>query len=175
VVAQRLVELAHDREERKRLESATRRLIRNIERAWLGLSWSWPEASGVILDDLVALLRTPPSEPSQAPDTLIPTGQLVAPHLYRAWQPGDSIPSQPLSPQPSLWPDRAAPSQPSGVWPTLWPSDPEPGPNGADPLALPPSPRWRGPDDEPRSSDSGMPWPGGPNGSWPSNPSRPGW
>ena len=63
-VAERLVDLSYDREERKRLESATRRLIRNIERAWLGLSWSWPEASGVILDDLIALLRTPPpSEP----------------------------------------------------------------------------------------------------------------
>ncbi|HEU0026796.1 MAG TPA: hypothetical protein VFQ25_06730 [Ktedonobacterales bacterium] len=176
VVAQRLVELSHDREERKRLESAVRRLIRNIERAWLGLSWSWPEASGVILDDLVALLRTPPpSEPSQLPEKATPTGQLVAPHLYRAWQPGDSIPSQPLSPQPSLWPDRASPSQPSGVWPSLWPSDPEPGSPGTDPLALPPAPRWRGPDEGPRQPDSAIPWPGGANGSWPSRPSRPGW
>ena len=117
-VAERLVDLSYDREERKRLESATRRLIRNIERAWLGLSWSWPEASGVILDDLVALLRTPPpSEPTQLPEDTTPTGQVVAPHLYRAWQPGVSIPSQPLAPQLGLWPSHSSPSQPSGVWP----------------------------------------------------------
>ncbi len=149
VVAERLVDLSYDREERKRLESATRRLIRNIERAWLGLSWEWPEASGVIIDDLIALLRTPPSEPAQLPEDTTPTAQLVAPHLYRAWQPGASIPSQPLTPpsqpltpQPSLWPDRSTPSQPSGVWQSLWPSEPGPATPGTDPLALPPSPRW---------------------------------
>ena len=149
-VAERLVDLSYERDERKRLESAARRLIRNIERAWLGLSWSWPEASGVILDDLVALLRTPPpSEPAQLPEDTTPTGQVVAPHLYRAWQPGVSIPSQPLAPQLGLWPNLSAPSQPSGVWPALWPSEPELTPPGADPLALPPSPRWRGPDSAP--------------------------
>lgn len=150
IVAERLVDLTHDREERKRLESATRRLIRNIERAWLGLTWEWPEATGVILDDLVALLRTPPpSQPAQLPEDSTPTGQMVAPHLYRAWQPSASFPSQPLNAQPGLWPDRSTPSQPSGVWPTLWPSDPEPKAPGVDPLALPPSPRWRGPDSQP--------------------------
>ncbi len=154
-VAERLIDLSYDREERKRLESAARRLIRNIERAWLGLSWSWPEASGVILDDLIALLRTPPpGEPEQLPEDTTPTGQVVAPHLYRAWQPGVSIPSQPLAPQLGLWPNLSAPSQPSGVWPALWPSDPESTPRGTDPLALPPSPRWRGPDDEPRAPES---------------------
>lgn len=177
VVAERLVELSYDREERKRLESATRRLIRNIERAWMGLSWSWPEASGVIIDDLIALLRTPPqSQPSQLPEDTAPTGQVVAPHLYRAWQPGSSIPSQPLSPQPSLWPERVTPSQPSGVWPSLWPSDPQP---GADSLALPPSPRWRGPDGAPDPA-SGIPERA--NGAthaqeapWPSTPYPNGW
>ncbi len=156
VVADRLVDLTHDREERKRLESATRRLTRNIERAWLGLSWEWPEASGVILDDLVALLRTPPhSQPAQLPEDSTPTGQMVAPHLNRAWQPSASIPSQPLTAQQRLWPDRSTPSQPSGVWPTLWPSDPEPAAHGVDPLALPPSPRWRGPDSAPLAQESG--------------------
>ncbi|HEY7984802.1 MAG TPA: hypothetical protein VID73_11580, partial [Ktedonobacterales bacterium] len=191
VVAERLVELSYDREERKRLESAARRLIRNIERAWLGLSWSWPEASGVILDDLIALLRTPPpAEPSQLPEDTTPTGQVVAPHLYRAWQPGESSPSRASGPQPSLWPDRLTPSQPSGVWPSLWPSDPGSAQPGVDPLALPPSPRWRGPDDElradghdrhdgARESASGLNGSSGAHddgGNWPSRVSYPsGW
>ncbi len=187
VVAERLVDLSYDREERKRLESATRRLIRNIERAWLGLSWEWPEPSGVILDDLVALLRTPThGEPLRLPEDTTPTAQVVAPHLYRAWQPGSSTPSypsfpsmpslptiasisslpsapsQPLNEQMSLWPGRAAPSQPSGVWQSLWPSDPEPAPPGTDPLALPPGPRWRGPGDL-----NGF----GSNGGYPNEPS----
>ncbi|MDE3229001.1 MAG: hypothetical protein KGO05_03895, partial [Chloroflexota bacterium] len=93
LMADRLVDLRYDRDERKRLESATRRLTRVIERAWLGLSWSWPEATGTILDDLLALMRTPP--PPDAPDQLdvtSPTGQVVAPHLFRGWRPTEPTP-----------------------------------------------------------------------------------
>ncbi|HZC05325.1 MAG TPA: hypothetical protein VE338_06765, partial [Ktedonobacterales bacterium] len=137
-VADQLVDLRHDRAERKRLESAARRLTRVMERAWLGLSWSWPDATGTILDDLLALLRTPP--PPDTPDLLddtTPTGQVVAPHLFRGWQapePDLAAPRPPSAP--------SAPSMPS--LPSLWPSDP--GAGLIDPLELPPSPRWRSPD-----------------------------
>jgi len=147
-LADRLVDLRYDRLERKRLESAIRRLTRVMERAWLGLSWSWPEATGTILDDLLALLRTPP--PADTPDLLdatAPTGQVVAPHLFRGWQPGETTPlagpAEPSLPgQPAQPGGSGQPSQPS--WPSLWPSDP--GAGLADPLELPPSPRWRSPD-----------------------------
>lgn len=148
-LADRLIDLRYDRAERKRLESATRRLTRVIERAWLGLSWSWPDATGTILDDLLALLRTPP--PADAPDLLdetAPTGQVVAPHLFRGWRAPESAPLIPRASapsQPSLPGSPSAPSQPSQPsLPSLWPSDP--GVSLTDPLELPPSPRWRGPD-----------------------------
>jgi hypothetical protein len=56
-VAERLRTLQKDREDRLRLEGALRSLTRALERAWLGVPWSWPESSGTMLDDLVALLR----------------------------------------------------------------------------------------------------------------------
>lgn len=58
-VAERMATLQKDREDRLRLEAALRTLVRAVERGWLGLPWIWPEASGTMLDDLVALLRTP--------------------------------------------------------------------------------------------------------------------
>ena len=138
-MADRLIDLRYDRAERKRLESATRRLTRVIERAWLGLSWSWPDATGTILDDLLALLRTPP--PPDTPDLrddTAPTGQVVAPHLFRGWQAAesDSAPQRAPFGLPSV---PSVPSVPS--LPSLWPSDP--GLGLTDPLELPPSPRWR--------------------------------
>lgn len=57
--AERLVTLQRDREERLRLEGAVRTVTQAVERAWLGLPWSWPDWSGTALDELVALLRTP--------------------------------------------------------------------------------------------------------------------
>jgi hypothetical protein len=56
-VAERLATLQKDREDRLRLEGALRSLIRSIERGWLGLTSSWPQASGTMLDELVAVLR----------------------------------------------------------------------------------------------------------------------
>jgi hypothetical protein len=58
-VADRMATLQKDREDRLRLEGALRTVIRAVERGWLGLAWTWPEASGTMLDELVALLRTP--------------------------------------------------------------------------------------------------------------------
>jgi hypothetical protein len=58
-VAERLATLQKDREDRLRLEGTLRSLTRQVERGWLGLAWSWPAPSGTLLDDLVALLRTP--------------------------------------------------------------------------------------------------------------------
>lgn len=58
-VADRLMTLQRDREDRLRLEGAVRSVTRAVERAWLGLPWSWPEWSGTAMDELVALLRTP--------------------------------------------------------------------------------------------------------------------
>ncbi|HEY7850011.1 MAG TPA: hypothetical protein VIC27_08095 [Ktedonobacterales bacterium] len=141
-MADRLIDLRYDRAERKRLESATRRLTRVIERAWLGLSWSWPDATGTILDDLLALLRTPP--PPDTPDLLddtTPTGQVVAPHLFRGWQVAEPDPTAQRT-QPGLPSLPSIPSAPS--LPSLWPSDP--GLGLTDPLELPPSPRWRSPE-----------------------------
>jgi hypothetical protein len=57
---ERLAILHKDREDRLRLEGALRTLIRSLQRAWLGLSWSWPDPSGTTLDELVALLRAMP-------------------------------------------------------------------------------------------------------------------
>jgi hypothetical protein len=57
-VAERLRTLQKDREDRLRLEGAVRALTRALERAWLGAPWAWPEASGTMLDELIALLRT---------------------------------------------------------------------------------------------------------------------
>lgn len=151
-IADRLIDLRYDRAERKRLESAIRRLTRVIERAWLGLSWSWPDATGTILDDLLALLRTPP--PPDAPallDETAPTGQVVSPHLFRGWQPaeqrrtGEQLgTSQTMAESgPRILPSQ--PSQPS--MPSLWPSNP--GAGLIESLDLPPYPKWRSPNSRP--------------------------
>lgn len=70
LVAERLRTLQQDREDRLRIEGALRGLIREVERAWLGLPWVWPSASGTTLDELTALLRAPRSQetPSSWPD-----------------------------------------------------------------------------------------------------------
>lgn len=62
---ERLAILQRDREDRLRLEGAVRTVTRAVERAWLGLAWSWPEWSGTPLDELVALLRAP--RPQETP------------------------------------------------------------------------------------------------------------
>ncbi len=146
-MADRLVDLRYDRAERKRLESATRRLTRVIERAWLGLSWSWPDATGTILDDLLALLRMPPSPDAPAlPDETSPTGQVVAPHLFRGWRPTEPTPriSRPSAEQEVLPGMPSVPSQPSAPsLPSLLEGDTSV--RLTTPLELPPSPRWRGP------------------------------
>jgi hypothetical protein len=56
---ERLAPLHEDREERRRLEGALGQLTRALERSWLGLPWSWPEASGTPVDAVVSLLRAP--------------------------------------------------------------------------------------------------------------------
>jgi hypothetical protein len=164
-VTDRLVDLGYDRVERKRLESATRRLTRVIERAWLGLPWSWPDATGTLLDDLLALLRMPP--PADTPDLLddtTPTGQMVAPHLFRNWQATDADlaeqrtqPSMPgSSATPSVPGYPSLPSMPSyPSMPSLWPSDPALG--LIDPLELPPAPRWRDADSPDSAERTGAP------------------
>ncbi|MGH2505084.1 MAG: hypothetical protein ACRDID_21450, partial [Ktedonobacterales bacterium] len=164
-VTDRLVDLGYDRVERKRLESATRRLTRVIERAWLGLPWSWPDATGTLLDDLLALLRMPP--PADTPDLLddtTPTGQVVAPHLFRNWQATDADlaeqRTQPGMPGSSATPSvpgyPSLPSMPSyPSMPSLWPSDP--GLGLIDPLELPPAPRWRGADSPDSADRTGAP------------------
>lgn len=69
VAAERLQTLQRDREDRLRLEGAMRAVTRAVERAWLGLPWSWPEWSGTPMDELVALLRTPrPRESREMPE-----------------------------------------------------------------------------------------------------------
>jgi hypothetical protein len=126
-VADRLQTLQRDREERMRLEGAIRGVIRAVERAWLGLAWTWPEPSGTAVDELVALLRTPSpregqSTPSNETPTLVPipsldTTPLSRPHavirpLHQngvssgsgAWPKGrmggDTPPLQPATPLP---------------------------------------------------------------------------
>lgn len=72
--AERLAMLHLDREDRLRLEGAVRTVTQAVERAWLGLPWSWPEWSGTALDELVALLRAPrPHETRTAWPDEVPT------------------------------------------------------------------------------------------------------
>lgn len=88
-VAERLATLQKDREDRLRLEGALRSLIRAVERAWLGLPWGWPESSGTMLDDLVALLRVSRAQQRYAPfgrsdetPTLVPVPPTGAPRTH---------------------------------------------------------------------------------------------
>lgn len=55
----RMEVLQRDREERLRLEGALRVIIRAVEREWLGVEPEWPAPTGTLVDELVALLRTP--------------------------------------------------------------------------------------------------------------------
>jgi hypothetical protein len=98
--AERLATLQKDREDRLRLEGALRTLIRTVERGWLGLSWSWPEPSNTLLDELVALLRAPrPQErrglsPAWSDD--VPTF-LMLPTVGNSSQTPPSVPVPPPS------------------------------------------------------------------------------
>lgn len=83
LVAERLRTLQRDREDRLRIEGALRGLIREVERAWLGLPWTWPAPSGTTLDELIALLRAPRSHetPASWPDetpTLVPIPSAIS-------------------------------------------------------------------------------------------------
>jgi hypothetical protein len=66
-IAAKLDGLRRDREDRLRLEGALRRLTRAMERAWLGLPWTWPDNSDTPVDDLVALLKTPSPREMEPP------------------------------------------------------------------------------------------------------------
>jgi hypothetical protein len=75
--SERLAILQRDREERLRLEAALLSLTRAMERAWLGLPWTWPGLSGTSLDQLVALLRAPTPRDLQSEATSQETSPLV--------------------------------------------------------------------------------------------------
>ena len=129
--AERLKTLQRDREDRLRLEGAMRAVTRAVERAWLGLPWSWPEWSGTPMDELVALLRTPrPREAQESWSEETPT-LLQLPTLDRMmtplpWEHDETAPVYPVYPyvakaangwsQPLGWPQTAGrmPAQPGG-------------------------------------------------------------
>ncbi|HEX6798570.1 MAG TPA: hypothetical protein VF116_12745 [Ktedonobacterales bacterium] len=107
VTAARLHALHRDREQRRALERGIYRLVRALERAWLGLPWEWPEPSGTKLDDVVALLRSPnPREIARAhlDDTsgLLPIPTLDAAHTP-PWAPPRPHPLAPLAEPEPLW------------------------------------------------------------------------
>jgi hypothetical protein len=58
-LAERIQTLQRDREERLRLEGALRRMILAAQRKRLGLPWTWPEPSGTLADELMAVLPGP--------------------------------------------------------------------------------------------------------------------
>lgn len=89
-VAGRLETLQRDREDRLRLEGAVRQVTRALERGWLGLPWSWPDASETLLDELVALLRAPnprqmPLWREETPPALVPIPTLDTGLTPRPW------------------------------------------------------------------------------------------
>jgi hypothetical protein len=91
LLAERMTILQRDREERMRLEAALLGLTREVERAWLGLPWSWPAPSDTPLDELVALLRTPTprderQEITQEIPPLIPIPSLEPAPVSRPWE-----------------------------------------------------------------------------------------
>jgi hypothetical protein len=77
LLGERLTILQRDREERLRLEAALLTLTRAMERAWLGLPWTWPALSSTSLDQLVALLRTPTPRDLHAETATQETSPLV--------------------------------------------------------------------------------------------------
>jgi hypothetical protein len=110
VVAERLATLQQDREDRIRLDGATRGLTRALERAWLGLPWVWPQASGTALDALSALLRAPrPAEPPAAswPEetpTLVPVPVPVPTVDSSPWDIVTPRPGSPAGGSGGSWP-----------------------------------------------------------------------
>lgn len=107
VTAARLHALQRDREQRRQIERAIARLARALERAWLGLPWEWPDASGTRLDDVVALLRSPnPREIARAhlddASGLLPIPTLDAAHVP-PWEPPPPHPLAPLAESAPLW------------------------------------------------------------------------
>ena len=88
--SERVASLQRDRDEHLRLQAAVRGLTHAMERAWLGLPWTWPAPSGTVLDQLVALLRTP-SPRDVPPESIQDTLTLVP------------IPSLELAPSPPRW------------------------------------------------------------------------
>jgi hypothetical protein len=113
-VAERLATLQQDREERVRMDAALRAIIREVERAWLGLPWVWPRASGTALDELVALLRAPRPEDAQAVWPHETPTLLTLPTIDTAPMPRVSLPgastsndSRPSVPGPARFQSRA--------------------------------------------------------------------
>lgn len=110
VTVARLHALHRDREQRRQLERAVARLVRALERAWLGLQWEWPDSSGTKLDDVVALLRSPnPRETARAhlddSSGLLPIPTLDAAHMPSSppWAPPAPHPLAPLAEPEPLW------------------------------------------------------------------------
>lgn len=63
VLAERIQTLQRDREERVRLEGALHRMILAAQRKHLGLPWNWPQESGTLADELIAVLPGPKAAP----------------------------------------------------------------------------------------------------------------
>lgn len=78
VTAERIATLQRDREDRLRLEGALTGVLHAVERAWLGLTWSWPDPTGTPLDDLVALLRAPRPQDVLLDTRSTPSGEFDA-------------------------------------------------------------------------------------------------
>ncbi len=137
--AERLATLQRDREDRVRLEGAVRSVTRVVERAWLGLPWTWPAPSGTVLDELVAFLRAPrPHEAtmewSDETPTLVPIPSMDATPTSRppelrpypslrslAGEPGAAAPSRALAGEevpavPAVPPAFSAPPLPWREW-----------------------------------------------------------
>lgn len=58
-IGEHVADLRDELGERDKLEAALAQLALVLERAWLGLAWSWPAPTGTPVDDVVSLLRTP--------------------------------------------------------------------------------------------------------------------
>ena len=60
-LTERIQTLQRDREDRLHLEGVLRRMILAAQRKRLGLPWTWPEPSGTLADELIAVLPAPPA------------------------------------------------------------------------------------------------------------------
>jgi hypothetical protein len=109
ITSARLQALRRDREQRRQLDRGIARLVRALERAWLGLPWEWPSPSDTKLDDVVALLRSPnPRETARAhlddSSGLLPIPTLDSAHMPAPpWLPPAPHPLAPLAEPQSLW------------------------------------------------------------------------